>query len=321
MEYTRAEAKQWAQKNLRGFYDAPLTPFTKDGLLDEPALRDNIEQFVEMGMDGIVVGGFIAEAWNLTLSEWLNYHEVIADAVKGRIDISTIILDFSARQALEKMQLVEKMGYRSAEVMNPAVQLKTDDEIFAFYKYLADNTDMAMILYRTPVSGTVLSFDLVRRLADIETIVGVKQGSLRRSDTYKLRRELREDFFVSEPMEQYFYDDLRAGYPFIQWAAFHYTVFGKKRAVIQEYKELAEAGKMDESYQVWKSLRDVSDFVEDQTVWHIVQTASYASAFALLKPWYDAIGLNGGYMLPPVDDVSAQRRDWLVDNLKRLGVA
>ena len=60
MEYTRNEAKQWAQKNLRGFYDAPLTPFTKSGELDEPALRDNIDQFVDMGLDGIVVGGFIA---------------------------------------------------------------------------------------------------------------------------------------------------------------------------------------------------------------------------------------------------------------------
>ncbi len=154
MEYSKSEANQWAQKNLRGFYDAPLTPFTKAGDLDEPALRDNIDQFVEMGLDGIVVGGFIAEAWNLTLSEWYHYHEVIAEAVAGRIDISTIILDPSARQALEKMQAVEKMGYRSAEVMNPAVQLKSDNEIFSFYKYLADRTDMAMILHRTAVSGT-----------------------------------------------------------------------------------------------------------------------------------------------------------------------
>lgn len=122
-------------------------------------------------------------------------------------------------------------------------------------------------------------------------------------------------------MEQYFYDDLRTGYPFIQWAAFHDTVYGKERALIREYKKLAKLGKLEESCQVWKSLRDVSDFVEDQTVWHIVQTASYASAFALLKPWDDAIGLNGGYMLPPVDDVSAQRREWLVDNLKQLGVS
>lgn len=321
MEYSKTEAKQWAQKNLRGFYDAPLTPFTQSGELDEPALRDNIDQFVDMGLHGIVVGGFIAEAWNLTLSEWYHYHEVIAEAVAGRIDISTIILDPSARQALEKMRAVEKMGYRSAEVMNPAVQLKSDDEIYSFYKYLADRTDMAMILYRTAVSGTVLSLELMQRLADIETIVGVKQGSLKRSDTVKLRREIRDDFFISEPIEQYFYDDLRAGYPFIQWAAYHFTTYGKKRSVILEYKSLAEAGKWDQAYQVWSSLRDVAGFVEDMTIWELAKTGTYASAFAILKPWYDAIGLNGGYTLAPVEDVSAERREWLVDQLQSLGIA
>ncbi|WP_448506465.1 dihydrodipicolinate synthase family protein [Immundisolibacter sp.] len=201
-------SKAWARTNLHGFHDAPPTPFTRDGEVDAPALRHNIDAFVDMGMEGIVVGGFIGEAWNMTLSEWMRYHELVADANAGRMKISTIILDPSARQALEKIEFTRRLGFEVAEVMNPAVQLKSDDEIFAFYKYLTDRSDMAIVLYRTPVSGTVLSLELMQRLADIPTLVGVKQGSLRRSDTYKLRRDLRPDFFVSEPMEQYFLDDL-----------------------------------------------------------------------------------------------------------------
>lgn len=321
MDYTRSEAKSWAAQTLRGFFDAPLTPFTADGTLDEPKLRHNIDAFVEMGMDGIVVGGFIAEAWNLTLSEWMRYHEVIAEANQGRLELSTIILDPSARQAVEKIEFTNSLGYTSAEVMNPAVQLKADDEIYAFYKYLTDRVDTAIILYRTPVSGTVLSLELLQRLADIETIVGVKQGSLSRSDTYKLRRELRDDFFVSEPMEQYFFDDLREGYPFIQWAAYYYTVFGKLRPKIQEYKALAEAGQFDEGYAIWKSLRPASGFIEDMTVWELARTKTYASAFTILKPWYDAIGLHGGHVLAPVQPVSEERKEWLVAKLKELGIA
>ena len=321
MEFSRKEAKRWAQERLHGFYDAPLTPFTKEGEVDVPALRHNIDAFADMGMNGLVVGGFIAEAWNLTLSEWLRYHEVIADANAGRMDLATIILDPSPRQALEKIELTRKMGFTSAEVMNPSVQLKTDDEIFSFYKYITDRTDTPIVLYRTPVSGTVLSMELMARLADIDTLVGVKQGSLRRSDTAKLRRDLRDDFFVSEPMEQYFFDDLRTGYWFIQWAAFHFTVFGKLRTVIQDYKRLAEQEQWDTAYAKWLSLRQASAFIEDLTVWEVAKTATYASAFAILKPWYDAIGLKGGYTLKPVEDVSPARREWLVGELKRLGIA
>lgn len=321
MEYSRKQAKQWARERLNGFYDAPLTPFTKNGELDVPGMRHNIDAFAGMGMNGLVVGGFIAEAWNLTLSEWLRYHEVIADANAGRMDLSTIILDPSPRQALEKIELTRKMGYTSAEVMNPSVQLKTDDEIYSYYKYITDRTDMPIILYRTPVSGTVLSFELVQRLADIDTLVGLKQGSLRRSDTAKLRRDIRDDFFISEPMEQYFFEDLRNGYWFIQWAAFHFTVFGKLRTVIQDYKRLAEQEQWDAAYAKWQSLRKASAFIEDLTVWEIAKTATYASAFAVLKPWYDAIGLKGGHTLAPVADVSAEKREWLVGELKRLGIA
>ncbi len=75
MQYTRSEAKAWAQANLNGFHHAPLTPFTRDGDVDLPALRYNGDAFAGMSMDVIVVGGFIGEAWNLTLSGRMRYQE------------------------------------------------------------------------------------------------------------------------------------------------------------------------------------------------------------------------------------------------------
>lgn len=56
-----------------------------------------------------------------------------------------------------------------------------------------------------------MSMDLCVRLAEIETIVGVKQGSGSRADTLLMRRRARKDFIVSEPFEAFFLDDLRVG--------------------------------------------------------------------------------------------------------------
>jgi hypothetical protein len=33
-----------------------------------------------MKENSLVVGGFIAEGWNLKLSDWKRYHEIMADA-------------------------------------------------------------------------------------------------------------------------------------------------------------------------------------------------------------------------------------------------
>ena len=43
------------------------------------------------------------------------------------------------------------------------------------------------------------------------------------------------------------------------------------------------------------------------TVWELMRTGTYASAFTILKPWYDAIGLKGGHVLAPVVPVPPQQ--------------
>jgi 4-hydroxy-tetrahydrodipicolinate synthase len=157
MQYTRKEAKAWSKENVVNFYECPLSPVTPDYKFDEDGIRENIEKYIEWGMNGLVVGGFLSECWNVKLSDWFRYHEVVADAVKGRADLWTIILDPSVHQALEKLDYVEKLGFNGAEVINPVVQLRSDDEIFNYFKYMSDHSNLALWLYRTPVSGKVMS--------------------------------------------------------------------------------------------------------------------------------------------------------------------
>ena len=189
LEFTRSGAKDWAKAKIKGFYMCPISPVGDDFNFDYKQLRENIDQFIDMGIEGLVVGGFIAECWNVPLREWLKYHQVVAEAARGRIPLWTIILDPSVHQALEKLDYVEKLGFEGAEVINPVVQLRTDDEIFDWFQYLTDHTNLAICLYRTGVGGRVLGFDLMRRLAGLDTVVAVKQGAGGRVDTLRIRRE------------------------------------------------------------------------------------------------------------------------------------
>jgi 4-hydroxy-tetrahydrodipicolinate synthase len=320
MEFTRQEAKQWANQKVRDLFMCPLTPTTPERTFDERGIRDNIEAYVDMGLDGLVVGGFVSECWNAKLSDWLRYHEVVADANKGRLDLWTIILDPSAPQALEKMAFVEKLGFSGAEVINPVVQLRADGEIYDFFKYLTDRSNLAICLYRTPVSGKVMGFDLMERLADIDTMVAVKQGSFSRAETLKLRRLLRKDFIVSEPFEHFYLDDLRCGGQVI-WGELSYILYGKKRHLMKEYIALARENRWEAAYEKWQALTPVRELYEDIFVWEIAKTATYASALASLKVWYEVIGLKGGPMLPPVQDLAGNKAEWLAGQLKELGVS
>jgi len=321
LPYTRSEAKAWGKQAIVDFYQAPLTPFTSDYQIDAEGIRKNVESYVEMGVTGLVTGGFIAEAWNLTLGDWKRYHEIYAQAVDGRLPLHTIILDPSVHQALQKMDFVESLGFVGAEVINPIVQFKADDEVYNWYTYLTDHSDLAVFLYRTPVSGKVLSLDLIARLAEIPTVIGVKQGSLSHSDSLRLRRMVPDDFIVSDPDEYWFLDDLRNGGQ-VFWASFEYIMYGKQRHRLREYINLGRDGRWEEAYEVWLALRPINALLQEAFVDEIVKTASYASATAITKVWYDLLGLEAGNgrMLPPVQETSPERREWLTRRLAEVGV-
>ena len=202
LPYTTKNAKAWAKDTLRGFYECPITPINDDFELDEEGIRFNVEAFIDMGVNGLVVGGNIAEGWNMLPAQWNRLHEVVVDANKGRIPLWSIILDPCVRVACEKIEFVRKLGYVGIEIINPVVQLKSDNEIFDYFEYIAKRTPLAIMLYRTHVSGTLMSYDVLRRLADLDTVVGMKQGSPIKGDTARLRRRLREDFIVAEPNEE-----------------------------------------------------------------------------------------------------------------------
>ncbi|MDF1817720.1 MAG: dihydrodipicolinate synthase family protein [Immundisolibacteraceae bacterium] len=319
MHYTRSEAKKWANDTLKGFFLCPVTPVNNDFNFDEEGMRANVESFIEMGVDGLVVGGFIAECWNATLDEWYRYHEVMAEAVNGRIPIFSIILDPSAYQAVEKMQRLEAMGFDGVEVINPVVQLRTDDEIFDWFKFVTDRSDMAVMLYRTPVSGKVLGWDLMNRLADLETVVGTKQGVVSRAESLKLRHIMRDDFVLSDPLEPVFLDDLRHGGQVV-FGELSFILYGKKRHLVTEYRALAAQGKWEEAYQVSEQLAGVRDFYGDVFLWDVVQTFTYASALASMKVWFEEIGLKAGPIRPPVAQASDELRQRIKSTLKELGV-
>ncbi len=319
MQYTRDTAKQWAQETIKDFYMCPVSPITNDLKFDEKGLRENMDAFVEMGINGLVVGGFISECWNVTLSDWMRYHEIVADANNGRMDLWSIILDPSVHQALEKMAFVEKLGFSGVEVINPVVQLRTDDEVFNFFKYLTDHSDLAVCLYRTPVSGKVLGWELMERLVDLDTVVAVKQGVMVRAETLKLRSILRDDFIVSDPFESFFLDDLRHGGQVI-FGELSYILYGEKRHLMREYMDLAKSGQWEEAYAKWDALTPIREYYNDVFLWDIAKTATYASALANMKIWFEAIGLKAGPILPPVEQPTEQRKIEIFENLEALGV-
>src|SRR5664279_4286106 len=72
---------------LRGCGTALVTPFKRDGSVDEMALRQLVRWQVDAGIDFLLPCGTTGETPTLTHDEWLAVIDVTIEAAAGRVPI------------------------------------------------------------------------------------------------------------------------------------------------------------------------------------------------------------------------------------------
>jgi dihydrodipicolinate synthase/N-acetylneuraminate lyase len=161
-----------------GSLPAMTTPFDSEGRIDERSFCRNLDRLIAGGATGLVVGGCTGEFWALTHEERKRLYEVAAGALSRR---GTLIVGTGAVTVEETVALTnhaQKAGCDGALILPPYFVKLTDDEIFAHYRDIAGRTRLPILLYNIPGNAVnALSPALVRRLADLDTVVAVKESS------------------------------------------------------------------------------------------------------------------------------------------------
>lgn len=162
----------------RGVIPALVTPFTRDGAIDEPALRRNIELTLEAGCHGVLIGGCTAEFWALTMQERVDVVRIAADTLKGR---GTLIAGTGAIRTEDAIALTEAAkdaGADGALVLPPYFVQPSQDDIVAHFQAISDAVAIPIMLYNIPQCTTnPITPDLASRLADVPNVVAIKESS------------------------------------------------------------------------------------------------------------------------------------------------
>src|SRR5574340_1272035 len=95
---------------FRGAYVAIVTPFTKDGKLDEKGLKDLIEFQVKNGTHGIVPCGTTGESATLSHEEHHRVVELTIKTVKGRVPVLAGTGSNSTEESIELTRHAKKAG-------------------------------------------------------------------------------------------------------------------------------------------------------------------------------------------------------------------
>jgi 4-hydroxy-tetrahydrodipicolinate synthase len=164
---------------LRGCGTALITPFRKDGSIDEPALRSLVAWQVESGIDFLVPCGTTGETPTLSRDEWLRVIGTTIEVAGGRVPIVAGATSNATRDAVEKARTVAALrGVDAILTASPYYNKPTQEGQYQHFKAIAEAVDKPLILYNVPGrTGANLEPATLARLAQIPNIIGVKEAS------------------------------------------------------------------------------------------------------------------------------------------------
>jgi 4-hydroxy-tetrahydrodipicolinate synthase len=161
---------------FEGLSVALVTPF-RDGRVDEPALERLIERLLDGGVQGLVPAGCTGEAAALDLGE----RETLVRACVRRRRPGTLVVAGTGtnvtRTTIEATRRAEEWGVDGALVITPYYNKPTQGGLLRHYEEVARATRLPLMLYNVPGrTGVRLEPETIRRLAEIPTIVAVKEA-------------------------------------------------------------------------------------------------------------------------------------------------
>jgi 4-hydroxy-tetrahydrodipicolinate synthase len=157
---------------------ALVTPFRKDGSLDEPALRRLLRRQIEAGIHFLVPCGTTGESPTLTRAEHLRVVEITLDEAKGKCPVLAGCGGYNTAEVIQLARELEAMGAGGLLSVTPYYNKPTQEGLYQHYRAIAAATRLPIVVYSVAGrTGVNVEPATLRRLAEIDNIVGVKEAS------------------------------------------------------------------------------------------------------------------------------------------------
>ena len=176
---------------------ALVTPFRRDGSLDEPALRALIKRQIDSGVDFLVPCGTTGESPTLTHEEHLRVVQIAVELAKGKVAVLAGAGGYSTSEVIALTRELAELGADGILSVTPYYNKPTQEGLFQHYRAIAEAVELPIILYSVQGrTGVNIEPATVKRLSQIENIVGIKEASGNVSQMAAILNAVPDDFIV-----------------------------------------------------------------------------------------------------------------------------
>jgi len=174
-----------------GVMPAVTTKFTKDDELDLVTFEKNINAQLEAGVNGIILGGTLGEASTLTPAEKETLVKKTLEITAGQVPVIINIAEQSTKEAIQVAKNAEAWGAQGLMLLPPMRYKATDYETVVYFKEIAKNTSLPIMIYNNPVDYKIeVTIDMFEELlADCPNIEAVKESTRDISNVTRLKNK------------------------------------------------------------------------------------------------------------------------------------
>ena len=181
---------------FRGTGTALVTPFSKDGSIDEDALRRLVRFQEENGVDVLLPCGSTGESAMLSHEEHIHVVEIVRDEAKK----AKVLAGAGSNCTSEAVMLSKKaedLGVDGILSISPYYVKPTQEGLYRHYEAIQEAVDIPVVVYNVPGrTATNITVDTLMKLAELPGIAGVKEASGNMMQIMEILRRRPDDFEV-----------------------------------------------------------------------------------------------------------------------------
>ncbi len=250
-------------KTFTGTGTALITPFKKDGSIDEEALRRLVDFQEENGVDMLIACGSTGEPATMTDEEHTKVMEIVIDQAK-RAKVICGAGSNCTREAVALSKAADDLGAEGILSISPYYNKPTQEGLFRHYEAIASAIDIPVIVYNVPGrTGVNIAAETVVRLSSVPGIIAVKEASGDLSLASRIIKETPDDFIILSGNDDMTVDIMECGGDGVISVASNCCP-----RQVSEMVKAAQAGDFVKAHEMSVALTDLFDglFVESNPI-------------------------------------------------------
>lgn len=172
-----ASASHRATDRIHGILTPHMVPLAADGTIDESELRRYVDWLIAKGVHGLYPNGSTGEFTRFSVEERRRVIRIVCEQAAGRVPVLAGAAEANVSETLAACEAYLGYGARAVAIVSPIYYRLSQEGILAYFREIARSSPIDVTLYSIPMLASPIELDTVRRLAEHDRIIGIKDSS------------------------------------------------------------------------------------------------------------------------------------------------